>query len=78
MVVLGKVNIYIFLMNDINVDCCFYQLCKKQNVQVLFWVNVLFSLSGVIEKISFFFLEKEEKRRWEKGKEKEGKGKIVD
>ena len=55
MVVLGKVNIYIFLMNDINVDCCFYQLCKKQNVQVLFWVNVLFSLSGVIEKISFFF-----------------------
>ena len=35
-------------------------------------------MSGVIEKISFFFLEKEEKRRWEKGEEKEGKGKIVD
>lgn len=61
MVVLGKVNIYIFLMNDINVDCCFYQLCKKQNVQVLFWVNVLLSLSGVIEKMSFFSRKRRKK-----------------
>lgn len=65
MVVLGKVNIYIFLMNDISVDCCHNLLCKKQNVQVLFCVNVFLSLSGVIEKnYCLSFLEKEEKRRW--------------
>ena len=61
MVVLGKVNKYIFLMNDINVYCCCNQLCKKQNVQVLFCVNVFLSLSGVIEKISFFSRKRRKK-----------------
>lgn len=61
MVVLGKVNICIFLMNDISVDCCHNLLCKKQNVQVLFCVNVFLSLSGVIEKMSFFSRKRRKK-----------------